>query len=107
MITIAVIIVLTLAAIAALHIAWGFGVRWPAQDERDLVALVIGQTGRTRMPTRFECLGAAAAVFIAGFVALAAADIVSPPGPPMLVTVAAALLTAIFAGRGIAAYLPA
>jgi hypothetical protein len=29
------------------------------------------------------------------------------PGPPLLVTVAAALIAAVFAGRGIAAYLPA
>jgi len=107
MTTLAVIVFLALAAIAALHVAWGFGMHWPALDERDLVALVVGQTGRTRMPTALGCFGAAVAVFIAGLLALAAVDLVRPPGPPMLVTAASALATAIFAGRGIAAYLPA
>jgi hypothetical protein len=99
MTTIAVIMFLALAAIAMLHAAWGFGVRWPAEDERDLVALVVGRTGRTRMPAPSACWRAAAAIFVA--------DLVVLPGPPILVTGAAALVAAVFAGRGIAAYLPA
>jgi hypothetical protein len=39
-----------LAAIAAIHALWAFGLRWPARNERDLVAFVIGATGRTQMP---------------------------------------------------------
>src|SRR5919197_1275827 len=79
MTTIAVIMFLALAAIAMLHAAWGFGVRWPAEDERDLVALVVGRTGRTRMPAPSACWRAAAAIFVAGLVALAVADLVAVP----------------------------
>jgi Protein of unknown function (DUF3995) len=107
MTTVAAIMFVALALIAVMHAAWGFGVRWPAQDERDLVALVVGRTGRARMPTRSECLGAAAAIFAAGVVALAAADLIILPLPAIVVTAAAIFATAVFAGRGVAAYLPA
>jgi hypothetical protein len=107
MTTLALVMFLALALIAATHAAWGFGVRWPAQDERDLVALVVGRTGATRMPARSECLAVAAAIFAAGVVALAVADIVALPLPATLVTAAAAAIAAVFAGRGVAAYLPA
>jgi hypothetical protein len=107
MTTLAVIVFLALASIAALHAAWGFGALWPAQDEHDLVALVIGQTGRSRMPGRVECLLAAAAIFMAGLVALATADLVGTPVAPALVTVAGTLAGVVFTGRGIAPYVPA
>jgi hypothetical protein len=45
---VATIVFLLLAAIAALYVAWGFSLRWPARDERSLVALVIGATGKTK-----------------------------------------------------------
>jgi len=106
MTTIAVIVFMSLTAIAIFHAAWGCGVRWPAQNERDLVALVIGATGRTRMPPPLECWAAAAAIFAAGLVALAVSNVVAVPGPPILVTLAGLVVTAVFALRGIAAYLP-
>jgi len=107
MTTMAVMVFLTLAAIAAVHAAWGFGMRWPAQDERDLVALVVGATGRTRMPPRSECLAAAAAILLAGCVALAVAGLVTVPLPSVWLAVIGALVAAVFAARGLAAYLPA
>ena len=107
MTTIAVMIFMVFAAIAALHLAWGFGVRWPAQDERALVALVIGQRGRTRMPGLIECLIAAAMIFAVGVVALAMAGMVPLPLPAPLVTAAGVVVAAVLAARGIAAYLPA
>jgi hypothetical protein len=107
MTTIAIAAFLILAFIAALHVAWGFGVRFPARDERSLVALVIGATGKTKMPSLAECLAAAAAIFAAGLVALAVGGILPVPAPRFLVTLAGAGVTAVFAGRGIAAYVPA
>ena len=107
MTTLAVMVFLLLAVIAALHAAWGFGLRWPAEDERDLVALVVGATGRTRMPAMVECLAAAAAILGAGLVALAAAGLVAVPISPVLLAAIAALVAAVFAVRGLAAYLPA
>jgi len=103
----AILVFLTLAAIAALHAAWGFGMRWPAEDERDLVALVLGATGRTRMPASAECLAAAVAIFTPGLVALAAAGLIAVPASPGLLAAVAALIAAVFAARGLAAYLPA
>jgi len=107
MITIALILFVALAMIAACHVAWGLGACWPAPDERALVALVVGQTGRTRMPGTSECLRASAAIFSAGVVALAVADLVWIPAPASLVTAAGALVAIVFAGRGAAAYHPA
>jgi hypothetical protein len=107
MTSLAVMLFFTLAALAAVHVAWGFGARWPAQDERDLVALVVGRTGQTRMPGPVECFGAAGALLGAGLVALAMADLVQVRGPRFLATTAGAIVTLVFAGRGIAAYLPA
>jgi len=107
MTTLAILVFLTLAAIAALHAAWGFGVRWPAEDERDLVALVVGATGRTRMPGTPECLGVAVMILIAGLVALALAGIVTVPGPRIFLTAVAAVVASVFVVRGLAAYLPA
>jgi hypothetical protein len=75
----AVLVFIVLAAIGALHVAWGFGVRWPVDNERDLVALVIGARGRTTMPSLPQCLIAGAGV----------------------------VACIVFAGRGIAAYVPA
>jgi len=102
---VAVAVFLILAVIAGLHVAWGFGLRWPARDERSLVALVIGATDHTRMPSMAQCLLAAAAIFAAGLVALALVRVV--PVPADLASVAGALAAVIFAGRGAAAYVPA
>jgi hypothetical protein len=107
MTTLAVLVFLALAAFAIVHAAWGFGMRWPAADERDLVALVVGRTGQTRMPDPVECFSAAVALLSAGLVALVLAGLVHLPGPQFLATTAGAVVTLVFAARGIAAYLPA
>jgi hypothetical protein len=104
---IATSVFLLLTAIAVLHMAWGFGLCWPAHDERSLVALVIGATGRSRMPSLARCLIAAAAIFAAGLVALALAGTIATQVPAILVTVAGVLTVLVFVGRGIAAYAPA
>ena len=60
MTAVALTVFLVLAAIAALHAAWGSRqFRWPAHDERALTALVVGRTGQTRMPDTSACLLAA------------------------------------------------
>lgn len=107
MTTLAVMVFLTLTAIAVLHVVWSFGVYWPAGNERDLTSLVVGQNGRARMPGPAECLLAAAAIFAAAVVALALNRLVSVPGPSGLVILIGALVTAVFAVRGVAAYVPA
>ena len=94
-------------AIAALHPAWGFSARWPTHDERGVVALVIGTTGRSRMPSQAHCVIAAAAIFAAGLVELALAGVISVPVSAPLTCAASVLAALVFAARGIAAYIPA
>jgi hypothetical protein len=100
----AVLMFIGLAAIAGLHAAWGFGMRWPARNERDLVALVVGRRGQSWVPTLAQCLLAATAILAAGLVALLMANIIRLPVPPALVTAAGAGATLVFLARGVAAY---
>jgi hypothetical protein len=95
-----------LTVIALLHLAWGFGMRWPARNERDLVALVIGATGGERMPRLFECVAAAAGIFAAGCVGLLLAGSLQTRLPLIIVTIAGALTLCVFALRGLIAYTP-
>jgi hypothetical protein len=102
----AILVFLVLTAIAACHVAWGFGARFPAANREDLFHLVIGARGRVEMPGLLACLAAAAAIFLSGVVALLVADLVRLPLPGAAVTALGALVTLVFAGRGVAAYTP-
>lgn len=95
-----------LVAIAVLHAAWGFGLRWPRRDEQALAALVVGYN-RDRMPPPRQCFIAAGAIFAAGMVVALVAGSFRLPIAPALVTLAGLGVTAVFAGRGVAGYLPA
>jgi hypothetical protein len=95
-----------LAAIAALHAAWGAGVRWPCRDEESLVALVVGYP-RERMPTPAQCFAAAGAILAAAAVLALLAGVWRPPLPAWVVTLLGIGMTGAFAGRGVAGYLPA
>jgi UPF0716 family protein affecting phage T7 exclusion len=103
---IALAIFLLLTAIAGIHVAWGTGVRWPRKTEAELVTTVIGQK-RDTMPSPSQCYLAALAIFIPGVIALMLAGLLQTPLPPWLVTLAAAAAVLVFAGRGIAGYVPA
>jgi hypothetical protein len=102
----ALVVFVSFTGIAAMHVAWGLGSHFPAENERDLVALVVGRTGRTRMPDLSESMLAATIMFSAGMVTLALADLVHGPAPE-LVTALGALATTLVAGRAVAAYVPA
>jgi hypothetical protein len=102
----AVLVFLTLTAIAAAHVAWGFGASFPAGNRNDLFHLVIGATGRAKMPDLFQCLAAAAAIFLSGAAALLVAGLVTLPLPSWSVTTLGVIVTLVFAGRGVAAYTP-
>ena len=94
-----------LAAIAVLHAAWGFGVRWPRRDDAALTALVVGSQ-RERMPPPLHCFLAAGAIFAAAIVVAAVSGVVRLPLRQGLVMLLGLGVTAVFAGRGIAGYLP-
>src|ERR1700710_2787628 len=99
-------IFIVLTAIPAIHVAWGFGVRWPRKTEAELVTTVIGHK-RDIMPSPSQCYIAALAIFIPGAIALMLAGLVQTALPPWLVGLAGAGAAAVFAGRGIAGYVPA
>jgi len=96
----ALIVFAVLTAIAILHAAWGLKVVWPAADERKLVATVVGQRGRTRMPPPWQCLAVAAAVFLQALIALAAANFIAAPVAKPVVALLALLCALGFAVRG-------
>jgi hypothetical protein len=93
-----------LLMVAFAHILWAFGNTWPIRNETLLAQTVIGTPGITRMPNRLLTFGVAAAILIAGLVALALADHTS--GGPAL-TALGVLLALIFFARGTLGYTPA
>jgi hypothetical protein len=95
-----------LAGIAAIHVAWGLGVRWPRNDEKALVALVVGYD-RDRMPSPSRCFLAAGAIFAAAMVMALLSGLIDTLLAPWFVVLLGSGMTAVFAGRGIAGYLPA
>jgi hypothetical protein len=104
MILMAIMVFLVLTTFAALHVAWGLGMTFPAASRDDLFLLVVGATGRSAMPSLPQCLAAATAILLSGATALLVADIVKLPLPSWAVTVLGVLVTLVFAGRGVAAY---
>lgn len=106
MMTLAALESLLLAAIAALHAAWGAGMRWPCRDEQALVALVVGYS-RPRMPAPVQCLAAAGAILAAAVVLAMLARFWRPSLPAGAVTLLGIGMTGVFAVRGVAGYLPA
>jgi hypothetical protein len=99
-------IFIMLTPIAATHVAWGAGMRWPGRTEAELVATVIGHR-RDTMPSPSQCYLAALAILIPGVIALTMAGLLKTPLPPWLVLLAGAGAALVFAGRGIAGYVPA
>ena len=97
----ALIVFATLAAIAALHAAWGLKILWPAASEQSLVAMAIGQKGRKRMPPPWQCFVVAAVVFLQGVIALIAANWIATPLSRSIVALLALLCAMGFIARGI------
>ena len=52
----AVLVMIVLGLLAALHFYWGFGGRWPGHDDRSLVEMVVGRTRDMRAPNFLSCL---------------------------------------------------
>ena len=94
-------VIVTLTAIALLHLAWGLGLPWPAADETQRVATVIGMRGVTRMPGLVPCLGVCVALLTVA--ALAWRQVKAPGLLPQLAVLAAA---AVFLVRGVAVWTP-
>lgn len=92
---------LILLLIAAIHMAWGFGVTWPEADGRALARRVAGFKGITRMPGPASCFAVGIAL------AAAALILLEPiPLPAALRLLTLSLLATVFAFRGVLAYHP-
>lgn len=100
----AIFIVLT--TIAAFHVAWGVGVRWPCRSEAELVSTVVGYR-REQMPPPNQCYLAALGIYIPGTIALMLAGLIDVSLPASLILLAGAGAVLVFAGRGVAGYVPA
>ncbi len=99
-----IFVVLTVTAL--LHIAWAFGVTWPARDEQTLVNAVLGVEGASKIPPFGLTLAVAVGMIAAGVVALWAADVVAVPLPEWVCTTVLAVLMVVFLLRGAVTYLP-
>ena len=99
----AVLLAATLFALAAIHLYWGFGGRWPGHDEASMVEHVVGRTRGMRAPGLVASTAVALALAAGGVLVMA--SLVSTAWDPQLKTARWALL-AVFAGRGLATYVP-
>lgn len=96
MIVLASLIAAVMLMLSALHIFWAFGGKFgiaAAVPSRDGVPLF--RAGR------LSTLLVASGLSVAGYIALAAADLVPWPFARVLITIGCGLLTVLFAGRAI------
>jgi hypothetical protein len=103
---IAFAIFVVLTTIAAIHVAWGVGVRWPRKTEAELVSTVVGHA-HDKMPLPNQCYIAALAIYVPGTIALMLGGLIQTSLSPSIILLAGAVATLVFAGRGIAGYVPA
>ena len=68
--------------------------------------MVVGAKGMTTMPSLTQCLIAGGGIFLFGVIALLLGNAIWSPLAPQWVTMLGMLSALVFAGRGIAGYLP-
>ncbi len=102
---VALLIFSSLFAAALLHVAWAFGVLWPAKDEQTLINTVIGAPGMSKMPGTGLTLAVAAGIASAGVFALWGAQLVALPLPGWMQSASLLVLAIIFGLRGFSSYL--
>jgi hypothetical protein len=93
-----------LFALAGVHLYWAFGGRWPGHDEASMVEHVVGRTRGMRAPGPAASIAVALALAVGGV--LVAATLLPPTRWDRLAWLGRALLFAVFAGRGVATYVP-
>ena len=99
----AVLLAGTLLALAGIHLYWAFGGRWPGHDEASLVEHVVGRTRGMRAPSLLSGVAVALALATGGVLVLAT---LAPTAWDAWLKAARWVLLAVFAGRGLATYVP-
>ena len=99
----ALVLTAALFALAGIHLYWGFGGRWPGHDEASMVEHVVGRTRGMRAPGLVASTVVALALAAGGVLVLA--SLTQTPWDGWL-TAARWMLFAVFAGRGLATYVP-
>jgi hypothetical protein len=92
-----------LAVIAGVHVYWGLGGLWPADDTRTLIDTVVGDSRMTQMPSTSLTLAVAGLIFASGLFALSA----PAPAHPLLrlfIKSAIGVIAVIFVARGVSGY---
>lgn len=90
--------------LSAVHLYWGLGGRWPGHDEASMVEHVVGRTRGMKAPGLVASAAVALALAIGGGLVLASAFPPTPLEP--LLKIGRWGLLAVFAGRGLATYVP-
>lgn len=90
--------------LAAVHLYWGFGGRWPGHDEASMVEHVVGRTRGMKAPSLAASVAVALALAVGGGLVLAS-GLPSSPLAPWL-KIGRWGLFVVFAGRGLATYVP-
>lgn len=96
-----------LAVAAVLHIYWAAGGLWPGRDEKSLARTVVGSNGIEAMPPRWITGLVSVGIFLAGLWPMFWLGWIDLPLPSWLITAGMIVLTLIFAGRGVAGFVPA
>ena len=104
---IALILAIILWALAALHVYWGVGGVWPGTDVRSCARAIAGFRGIEAMPSMQAASAVAAALGFAGLLAFRLAGHGAGLLPANLALLGGTLAIVVFAGRGLAGYLPA
>lgn len=106
---IALAVILVLVLLAAVHLYWGMGGRWPGHDDQSLVEMVVGRTAGMKAPDFWACLFVTGALLAsAALVAFACGVVPTPDVPtvPLIVTLGFWTSCAVFALRGLAGFVP-
>ncbi|MBC7670126.1 DUF3995 domain-containing protein [Caulobacter sp. DWR2-3-1b2] len=99
----ALVLSTALLALAGIHLYWGLGGRWPGHDEASMVEHVVGRTRGMRAPGLLASVAVALALAAGGV--LVAATLTPTVWDPQL-KAARWVLFVVFAGRGLATYVP-
>lgn len=99
--TLAIVVVIPLTAIAALHAYWGIGGVWPGTDQKSCARAVAGFKGIDRMPSPAAAFAVTALVVVVTLVVLALGGIFATPFARPTLAGAGLFAALVFLGRGL------